>query len=76
MAGCVNFKFPFQIMSKAAEELKKVTLELGGKSPLIIFEDVDMKNAVSTAMLANFFSQGAVGNFQTLCLMFLSHRVS
>lgn len=50
----------FQIMSKASETLKKVTLELGGKSPLIIFDDVNMKNAVSTAMLANFFSQGAV----------------
>ena len=47
-------------MSKASDSLKKVTLELGGKSPLIIFDDVDMKNAVSTAMLANFFSQGAV----------------
>ena len=49
-------------MSKASDSLKKVTLELGGKSPLIIFDDVDMKNAVSTAMLANFFSQGAVSS--------------
>jgi len=49
-----------RIMSKASDSLKNVTLELGGKSPLIIFDDVDMKNAVSTAMLANFFSQGAV----------------
>lgn len=52
-------------MSKASDSLKKVTLELGGKSPLIIFDDVDMKNAVSTAMLANFFSQGAVSCFIT-----------
>ena len=47
-------------MASCSESLKKVTLELGGKSPLIIFEDADMRNAVSTAMLANFFSQGAV----------------
>lgn len=49
-----------RIMSACSEDLTKVTLELGGKSPLIIFEDSNLRNAVSTAMLANFFSQGAV----------------
>ena len=38
-----------------------MTLELGGKSPLIIFEDADLDNAVKGAMLANFLAQGQVG---------------
>jgi len=35
-------------------------MELGGKSPLIIFDDADIDNAVSAAMLANFYTQGEV----------------
>ncbi len=49
-----------KIFAGAASQLKKVTLELGGKSPLIIFEDADIHNAVSAAMLANFYTQGEV----------------
>lgn len=49
-----------KIYAGAATQLKKVTLELGGKSPLIIFEDADIDNAVSAAMLANFYTQGEV----------------
>ncbi|CAB4062878.1 TTC30 [Lepeophtheirus salmonis] len=41
-------------------EIRHVTLELGGKSPLIIFDDADLKNAVKGALMANFFSQGQV----------------
>jgi len=41
-------------------EILKVTLELGGKSPLIIFEDADIENAISASILANFFNQGEV----------------
>lgn len=48
------------IMADAAKTLKSVTLELGGKSPLIIFDDADLENAVSGAMLGNFFTQGEV----------------
>jgi betaine-aldehyde dehydrogenase len=44
----------------AAEGLKHVTLELGGKSPLIVFDDADLANAVSGAMLGNFYSTGQV----------------
>ncbi|HEX6656512.1 MAG TPA: betaine-aldehyde dehydrogenase [Ilumatobacter sp.] len=44
----------------AAEGLKHVTLELGGKSPLIVFDDADLDNAVSGAMLGNFYSTGQV----------------
>ena len=49
-----------KIMSDAAGTLKEITLELGGKSPLIIFNDADLNNAVSGALLANFYTQGEV----------------
>ena len=48
------------VMSDAAQTLKSVTLELGGKSPLIIFEDAKLDNAVAGALLANFYSSGQV----------------
>jgi betaine-aldehyde dehydrogenase len=48
------------VMSDSAQTLKNVTLELGGKSPLIIFDDAKLDNAVSGAMLANFYSSGQV----------------
>jgi len=38
-----------------------VTLELGGKSPVIIFADADIDNAVKATMMANFLTQGEVG---------------
>ncbi len=49
-----------RVMAAAAETLKQVTLELGGKSPIIVFEDADIENAVSGAMLGNFYSAGEV----------------
>lgn len=49
-----------KVAAQAGATLKKVTLELGGKSPLIIFEDADIENAVSGAMLGNFYSSGQV----------------
>ena len=48
------------VMADAAPTLKHVTLELGGKSPLIVFDDADLDNAVSGALLANFYSAGEV----------------
>ena len=48
------------VMSDAAPTLKSVTLELGGKSPLIVFEDAKLDNAVSGALLGNFYSSGQV----------------
>jgi betaine-aldehyde dehydrogenase len=48
------------VMSDAAATLKKVTMELGGKSPLIVFADADIENAVSAALLANFYTQGEI----------------
>ena len=49
-----------QIIETAAanSNLKRVTLELGGKSPIIIFADSDMDLAVQTAHRALFFNQG------------------
>ena len=48
------------VMADAAGTLKRVTLELGGKSPLIVFEDADLDDAVSGALLGNFYSAGEV----------------
>jgi len=48
------------VMADAASTLKHVTMELGGKSPLIIFADADIENAVSAAMMANFYTQGEI----------------
>ena len=44
----------------AAAGVKHVTMELGGKSPMIVFEDADVENAVSGAILGNFYSSGQV----------------
>jgi len=48
------------VMADAAATLKHLTLELGGKSPLIVFDDANLDNAVSGALLANFYSAGEV----------------
>jgi len=48
------------VMNDASGTLKAVTLELGGKSPLIVFEDAKLDQAVSGALLANFYSAGEV----------------
>jgi len=48
------------VLKDAAESVKYVTMELGGKSPLIIFDDSQLDNAVSAAMNANFYTQGEV----------------
>ena len=48
------------VMSDASGTLKYVTLELGGKSPLIVFDDARLDNAVGGALLANFYSAGEV----------------
>jgi betaine-aldehyde dehydrogenase len=48
------------VMADAAASLKQVTLELGGKSPLIVFDDARLENAVAGALLGNFYSAGEV----------------
>ena len=49
-----------KVYASAADGMKHVTMELGGKSPLIIFDDADLENAVSGAILGNFYSSGQV----------------
>ena len=49
-----------KVMVDAAGTLKQVTLELGGKSALIVFADANLDEAVSGALLANFYSAGEV----------------
>ena len=48
------------IVRASADTLKKVSLELGGKSPNIIFADADIEAAVQGALMGIFFNQGEV----------------
>jgi aldehyde dehydrogenase (NAD+) len=47
-----------RIMELASQTIKKCTLELGGKSPNIVFEDANLEAAVDGALWATFFHQG------------------
>ena len=49
-----------KVYSAAAQGIRHVTMELGGKSPLVIFADADLEDAVGGAMLGNFYSSGQV----------------
>lgn len=46
------------IMAKASKTLKRVTLELGGKSPNIVFEDADLDAAVDGSLFGIFYNSG------------------
>ena len=48
------------VMGDASTQVKAVTLELGGKSPIIVFDDAKIDQAVSGALLGNFYSAGEV----------------
>ncbi len=48
------------VMRDAADTLKAVTMELGGKSPLIVWNDASLDDAVSGALLGNFYTQGEI----------------
>jgi betaine-aldehyde dehydrogenase len=49
-----------RVYAAAAAQMKHVTMELGGKTPLIVFEDADIENAVGGAILGNFYSSGQI----------------
>jgi betaine-aldehyde dehydrogenase len=49
-----------RVLSLAGSKMKHATMELGGKSPLIVFDDADLENAIGGAMLGNFYSTGQV----------------
>lgn len=58
----------------AAAGIKPVTLELGGKSPLVVFADADLDAAVTGAMVGNFYSSGQVCSNGTR--VFVERRVA
>lgn len=49
-----------QIMAAAAKDLKTISLELGGKSPLVVFADTPIEEAVEWIMFGIFWNQGEV----------------
>ena len=49
-----------RVYAAAAAGMKHVTMELGGKSPLIVFDDASIEDAIGAAMLANFYSSGQI----------------
>jgi len=49
-----------KILAAAAASMKRTTMELSGKSALIVFADADLHQAVSAAMLGNFYTQGEI----------------
>ncbi|AOL34327.1 2-hydroxymuconic semialdehyde dehydrogenase [Geobacillus thermoleovorans] len=48
------------IMAAAAKSLKKLSYELGGKNPNIIFADADLEEAIETTLKSSFMNQGEV----------------
>jgi aldehyde dehydrogenase (NAD+) len=51
-----------EIMRSAADTVKRITLELGGKSPNIVFADAEIDNAVKGAITGIFYGKGEVCN--------------
>ncbi len=49
-----------KIMAAAARDIKRVSLELGGKSPFVVFDDADIEEAVEWIMFGIFWNQGQV----------------
>ncbi|MGY2373957.1 aldehyde dehydrogenase family protein [Pseudomonas sp. SDO524_S393] len=47
-----------QILRAGAETLKRITLELGGKSPVLVLDDADLKEAIPMALQAGFMNSG------------------
>ncbi len=58
-----------RVMKLAADTVKKVTLELGGKSPTIICDDADLSIAVDGALFGTFFHAGQVCESGTRCFV-------
>ncbi|GGY35563.1 gamma-aminobutyraldehyde dehydrogenase [Streptomyces omiyaensis] len=47
-----------QVAESAAKDVKRVHLELGGKAPVVVFEDTDIEKAVEDISVAGFFNAG------------------
>lgn len=52
------------IMKAAANNLKNITLECGGKSPLLVFADANLEQAVKWSHVGGMFNQGEVSSNQ------------
>ena len=46
------------VMKTAADTIKRVSLELGGKAPCIVFDDADIDNCIEATLRGGFFNQG------------------
>ena len=57
------------VMRMASDTVKKVTLELGGKSPTLVLEDADLDIAVDGALFGTFFHAGQVCESGTRCIV-------
>jgi len=49
-----------KVYAAAADGIRHVTMELGGKSPILVFDDASLEDAVGAAMLGNFYSSGQI----------------
>lgn len=49
-----------KVYAAAADGIRHVTMELGGKSPIVVFDDADVENAVAAAINGNFYSTGQI----------------
>ncbi|MET3598174.1 betaine-aldehyde dehydrogenase [Martelella mangrovi] len=49
-----------KVYAAAASGMRHATMELGGKSPMVVFEDADLEDAIGGAMLGNFYSTGQI----------------
>jgi phenylacetaldehyde dehydrogenase len=49
-----------RVLESCGRNIKRVSAELGGKSPLVIFDDVDLEQAVSQSLFGNYFNAGQV----------------
>ena len=62
-----------QVAESAAKDLKRVHLELGGKAPVVVFEDADIAKAVEGISVAGFFNAGQDCTAATRVLVHESH---
>ncbi len=58
-----------RVLQSAGATIKRVSVELGGKSPMIIFDDVDLDEAVSQSLFGTFFNAGQVCQATTRILV-------
>ena len=49
-----------KVYAAAADGIRHVTMELGGKSPILVFDDADLESTVSAAINGNFYSTGQI----------------